>query len=202
MRTWRLASQHSHAIPCVCIGRHSIQRALAGRGSDNTLTFNNTMKKNCVSHSCTSHKLLGNTQTPRSVAVTSLTASCLDATASVSISFTDVPLENTHYSRYTTLTLPCSSGHQQLLHRVSESASIFLPAASRWRCSSAQELYMLAARVCRVCIRSNSCTATLMPREKNMDIYKYLLIGFFSPHYNIQIMLQNATIKFHYWAEC
>lgn len=89
MRTWRLASQHSHAIPCVCIDRHSIQRALAlaGRGSDNTLTFNNTMKKNCVSHSCTSHNLLGNTQTPRIVAVTSLIASCLDATASVSISF-------------------------------------------------------------------------------------------------------------------
>lgn len=158
-----------------------------------TTQWKNERKLNCVSHN-----LLGNTKTPRSVAVTSLTASCLNATASVSISFTDVPLENTHYSRYATLTLPCSSGHQQLLHRVSESASIFLPAASRWRCSSAQELYMLAARVCRVCIRSNSCTAKLMEKYG----YIYLLIGFFSPHYNIQIMLQNATIKFHYWTEC
>lgn len=36
--------------------------------------------------------------------------------------------------------LPCNKGHQQWAQRVRESASIFWPPDSRWRCSSAQEL--------------------------------------------------------------
>lgn len=47
---------------------------------------------------------------------------------------------NLHKHKYYNQNLPCRSGHQQLVHKVWESASIFLPAASRWRCSSAQEL--------------------------------------------------------------
>lgn len=47
---------------------------------------------------------------------------------------------NLHKYKYYNHNLPCRSGHQQLVHKVWESASIFLPAASRWRCSSAQEL--------------------------------------------------------------
>ena len=95
------------------------------------------------------------------------------------------------YLHSTYLAIPCNSGHQHRSHKLLTSAVIAegLPSWLRFLSSAAQELYIEAALVCRVCIRSSNYATPKETCMREMSAYSFKL------NKSITAKLSNALHK-------